>query len=187
MHLEGFITYLKKQRRSQSTIENCIKCTLEFETYLQEYRDMKDFESAIPGDLDAFILRIKEEGRSPNSCLWGIGRYYEFVGNNEMRKFASEWRQRLIAEGRGKRKGLHLREIEGVDPNQIQKLANVGIEDVMALLEAGRTKWDREKLASTSGISLKDMLMLVKLADLTRIVDIKGVRVSYCTKPGLIP
>jgi len=185
MNREGFITYLKKQRRSQSTIENCVTFTSEFETYLQNYREVMSIENSSPEDLNAFMHWIQEEGRSANSYLWAVGRYYEYIGNKEMRKSALERRQRLITEGRGKRKKLHLREVKGIEPSQIQKLADVGIDDVTTLLESGKTKQDRERLASVSGIPLKDVLMLVKMADLTRIVDIKGIRVRLLFEAGI--
>lgn len=144
-----------------------------------------DLDQAIPEDLEIFMEWLEGEGKSPNSYLWGIGRYYEFAGNQEMQNFASGWRQGLIDKGRGKKKALNLRRIKGVNLRHVDKLAQIGVTDTRSLLEVGKTKIEREKLALESGVPEEDVLDLVKLADLTRIVDIKAVRVRLLYDAGI--
>jgi Domain of unknown function (DUF4332) len=90
-----------------------------------------------------------------------------------------------IAKGRGKRRSLRLKDIPGVAAEQIEDLAVIGIADVEGVLEAGRTKEEREELSRRSGVPLDEILELVKLADLTRIVDIKGVRMRLLYEAGV--
>ena len=72
-----------------------------------------------------------------------------------------------------------------VAPENVKKLAAVGIADVEGILEAGRTKEEREELSRKSGVLLDEIVELVKLADLTRIVDIKGTRVRLLYEAGV--
>jgi len=185
MDKDGFTAYMKRQRRSQGTIENCLQFTSEYHLYLVEKRGVMDLDKAVPEDLQNFIDWCEGKGKSPNSYLWGIGRYYEFSGNQEMQSYASRWRQGLIDKGRGKKKALNLRRIKGVNLRHIDKLAQIGVMDTGKLLESGKTKAERENLALESGVPEEDVFELVKLADLTRIVDIKAVRVRLLYDAGI--
>lgn len=78
-----------------------------------------------------------------------------------------------------------MKDIRGVAAEHIGKLAAIGIADVEGVLEAGRTKEEREQLSRRSGVPLDQVLELVKLADLTRIVDIKGLRVRLLYEAGV--
>ena len=66
--------------------------------------------------------------------------------------------------------------IEGIGPVYGQKLAEVGIATVEALLEKGATPKGRDTLAEETGISHKLILEWVNHADLFRI---KGVGEEY--------
>ena len=185
MNEEEFRTFLRKQGRSQGTVEQCVRLTGEFEAYLGEHRVGKGLEDAHPEDLDAFVSWKKRQRQSVNSYLWAIHRYYEYTSNEPMRRLATDMRQQEIAKGRGRRRSLRLKEIQGVAAEQIEKLAAIGIADVEGVLEAGRTKEEREELSRRSGVPLDEILELVKLADLARIVDIKGVRVRLLYEAGV--
>jgi len=184
MNEEGFRAFLKKQRRSQGATEQCIRLSGEFEAYLREHRDGKGLDEASSEDLEAFVSWKKEQRKSVNSYLWAIHRYYEYTSNEPMCRLASDMRQQEIAKGRGRRKSLRLKDIQGVVAEHIEKLAAIGIRDVKGLLEVGRTREGREELSRRSGVPLDYVLELVKLADLTRIVDIKGVRVRLLYEAG---
>ncbi len=185
MNEEEFRTFLKEQRRSQGTIEQCVRLTGEFGAYLGEHRVGIGLDDAHPEDLEAFVSWKKKQRKSVNSYLWAIHRYYEYTSNEPMRRLATDMRQQEIAKGRGKRRSLRLKDIPGVAAEQIEKLAAIGIADVEGVLEAGRTKEEREELSRRSGVPLDEILELVKLADLTRIVDIKGVRVRLLYEAGV--
>jgi len=185
MNEEGFRVFLKKQRRSQGTIEQCVRLTGEFKAYLGEHRVGRGLDEAHPEDLEAFVLWKKKQRKSVNSYLWAIHRYYEYTSNEPMRRLANDMRQQEIATGRGRRRSLKLKDIQGVAAEHIEKLAAIGIVDVEGVLEAGRTKEEREELSRRSGVPLDEVMELVKLADLTRIVDIKGVRVRLLYEAGV--
>ena len=177
MREEEFRAFLKKQRRSPGAIQQCVLFAGEFEAYLHKHRDGKGLDEAGAEDLESFVSWKKQQRKSVNSYLWAIHRYYEYTSNEPMRRLATGMRQQEIAKGRRGRKSLRLRDIQGVASEHIEKLAAIGIGDVEGVLEAGRTKEGREELSRRSGVPLDEVLELVKLADLTRIVDIKGMRV----------
>lgn len=67
-------------------------------------------------------------------------------------------------------------DIEGIGPAYGEKLAKIGIKTVEKLLEEGKTKKGREKLAADAGIDEGKILDWVNMADLFRI---KGVSSQY--------
>lgn len=177
MNKDGFQSFLKKQRRSEGTIFQCLRLSEAFEAYLIEYRHGVEIDMAQPEDLNAFVSWMNDQRKSVNSHLWAIHRYYDFTSNTEMRQLANKLRQDEITRKRGGQKSLKLEDIHSISAEQTEKLAGIGISDVKGLLEKGRTQDDREDLAKRSSIPNEEILKLVKLADLTRLVDIKGQRV----------
>jgi len=69
-----------------------------------------------------------------------------------------------------------LASIEGIGAVYQEKLNQIGIRSIEALLEAGKTPKGRAELAEKSGISGKLILEWVNLADLFRI---KGIGEEY--------
>ena len=72
--------------------------------------------------------------------------------------------------------GTPIEKIEGIAEVYAQKLAEVGITTVEALLEKGATRQGRRDLAQRTGISEKLILEWVNRADLFRI---KGIGEEY--------
>lgn len=68
-----------------------------------------------------------------------------------------------------KPKVVPLREMLGVDEEYVDKLESVGITHSKHLFNHGRTKVEREKLATATEVPIEDLLELVKLSDLARI------------------
>ena len=93
-----------------------------------------------------------------------------------MYKVTLDLRRHEIEEHRDKSKPLNLKKIQGVAPKHVARLKSLGIINVNQIIEAGRTKKQRQELSKKTGIPLKSILDLVKLADITRISDIKGVK-----------
>ncbi|MHA2178009.1 MAG: DUF4332 domain-containing protein [Candidatus Thorarchaeota archaeon] len=185
MDEEEFRKFLKKQRRSDGTIQTCIAFTLKFEQYLEKHRKKKTIEIAQIADLEAFIEWGKKEIGSMNSYLWALGRYFEYSEQVGLRKRANQMRQAEIAKKRGKGKKLLLRKIRGVQEEDVKKLESEGVSDTKAMLTSGRTHELRVNLSKRIGVSLKKIVEFVKLADLTRIVDIKGTRVRLLYGTGV--
>lgn len=67
-------------------------------------------------------------------------------------------------------------DIEGIGPANAKKLAGAGIRSVETLLQQGKTKKARKELAATTGLSEKEILSWVNMADLFRI---RGVGEEY--------
>ncbi|MFP4457407.1 MAG: DUF4332 domain-containing protein [Clostridia bacterium] len=64
--------------------------------------------------------------------------------------------------------------IEGIGETYQDKLNEIGINSIEALLEKGKTKRNREELAKDSGISEKLILKWINHADLMRIKGVGG-------------
>jgi len=182
---EGFRVFLKEHGRSPVAVERCMQLVREFEAYLQQHLDTKLLDEAAREDLASFVSWMKEKQKPVNAHLWAIHRYYEYSANEPMRRLAAQMRQQEISHGRAGRKPLRLKDIQGVDLEHIEKLSRIGIDNVMELLEAGRTGEGRAGLSRRSGVPADDISGMVKLADLTRIVDIKGVRVRLLYEAGV--
>jgi hypothetical protein len=147
-----------------------------FEDYLQEHKGIKGIDEATPNDIRDFASWGKKELKSTNSYLWGIHRYYEFTSNKEMYRITLNLRRQKIEEHRSKRKPLNLKKIQGATPKHIASLKAIGITNVNQIIAAGRTKKQRQELSKKTGIPPKNILDLVKFADITRISDIKGIK-----------
>ena len=65
-----------------------------------------------------------------------------------------------------------IKEIEGIGPTYAEKLANMGIHTVHALLAKGCTKSGRMEMAEKTGISETLILEWINMADLFRIEGI---------------
>ncbi len=96
MNQEGFRAFLKKQRRSQGTIEQCVRLTREFEAYLGEHQVGRGLDEAYPEDLKAFVSWKKKQRKSVNSHLWALHRYYEYTSNEPMHRLAIDIRQQRL-------------------------------------------------------------------------------------------
>jgi Phage integrase, N-terminal SAM-like domain len=99
MNEEEFHIFLKEQRRSQGTIEQCVRLTGEFGVYLGENRAGTGLDDAHPEDLKAFVSWKKKQRESVNSYLWAIHRYYEYTANEPMRRLATDMRQKGLPKG----------------------------------------------------------------------------------------
>ena len=64
--------------------------------------------------------------------------------------------------------------IEGIGEKLAEKIKRAGVGSVEKLLDAGRTKAGRKKLAAASGLDEKRLLRFVNHADLMRIKGVGG-------------
>jgi hypothetical protein len=179
MDENGFTDFMKKNRRSENTIKRCVEFIKAFESYLTNFKGGKALEEASRENLKDFALWLETESKSANKYLWGIGYYYEYISNPEIRRAVGELRGKKI-----KRRPLALDKLRGVKPEHIERLSAVGIEDVHAMLQAGRTKSKREALSKKSGLPLDVILEFVKLSDLARIPGLKNIRARLYYEAG---
>jgi len=180
----GFRKFMKKQRRSQGTMDSCVNFTQVFEEYLNAHFDQTDLNEAQPEQLDAFLAWGRGKFSSMNSHIWAISRYYEYTGNDIMRRYANQIRSQKIENRRSKRPSLLLKEIEGIKSEHIGALERIGISNITQLINAGKTHNSRLALSGETGIPFDVIEELVRLADLCRISDIKGMRVRLLFDTG---
>ncbi len=180
----GFREYLLKKRRSSSAVEQCVRFSLAFEEYLNQQQPRRTLDDADLQNLQEFLKSDNWRGASINSVLWGVGRYYEFTGNQQMRRAITSLRAERIRQKRSSQKSLRLNAIQGVNPGWLECLSAEGIRDVSALLSRCREPGSLAELAARTGIPPDDLHRLAGLASLTQIVDIKGVRVILLYESG---
>lgn len=176
----GFIEFMKKNRRSENTIKRCVGFIKAFEGYLKDYTGGVTLEGASRENLEDFALWAEVEYKSANKYLWGIGYYYEYISNQDMRRAAGELRGKEI-----KRQPLALMKFRGVNQEHVEMLLAIGIKDVSEMLQAGRTLRDREILSEKSGVPLDVIIELVKLSDLARIPGLKNIRARLYYEAGV--
>ena len=180
MDEKGFTDFMKRNKRSENTIKNCVRYITTFETYLKDFTGGVTIEEASREDLEDFAVWVEQELGSVNKFLWGIGYYYEYISNPELRKAAGELRGKKI-----KRQPLALKKFHGVKAEHVEKLLALGIKDVSEMLQAGRTKTEREALSKKSGLPLDVILELVKLSDLARVPGLKNIRARLYYEAGV--
>ena len=73
-----------------------------------------------------------------------------------------------------KPKVVYLREISGLNPNNVEKLEAVGITHSKHFVERGNTPKKREELSELTGISMSALLEMAKLSDLARVRGLGG-------------
>ncbi len=184
MNEKDFRNFMKKQHRSQGTMDSCVDFTRVFEEYLNVYCNNIPVNEAQPEHLDTFLDWGKKEIGSMNSYLWAISRYYEFASNDKMHRYANKLRGQAIAKKRPKYPNLLLKEIQGVETEYIEALETVGISNIKQLLKAGASPESRSALSEKTKIHLSEITELVQISDLCRISDIKGVRVRLLFDTG---
>jgi hypothetical protein len=179
MDEKGFRRFLKKSGKKEHVVEGLVSQVQPFETYLvgkhqsgleaTERQDLQDYVKTLaPGE-------VKKQMRS-------LALYYEFAGNHALAKLASDIREQKISQTR---QAFKLREFRGVSPEEIAKLAAIGIVTVEHMLTAGKTPEARQKLAEQTSIPLQTILELVKLSDLSRLGAVKSVRARLYYDAGL--
>ncbi|HEY44063.1 MAG TPA: DUF4332 domain-containing protein [Anaerolineae bacterium] len=180
MDEKGFIEFMKKNRRSDNTIKSCLEFIRDFERYLAKNKEERTLEEASPEDLEDFTFWGQEKLKSINKHLWGIRFYYEYISNPVMRGVAGELRKKKI-----RKQPLALKKLVGVKPEHVEKLLAIGIKDVHEMIQAGRTKRERETLSKKSGVPLDGIMELVRLSDLARIPGVKSIRARLYYEAGV--
>ncbi len=76
-------------------------------------------------------------------------------------------------------------DIEGIGPALAKSLTEAGVKTVEALLEAGKTKAGRTKLAAAADIDEKKILEWVNMADLFRIKGVSSQNAELLVAAGV--
>lgn len=177
---EEFRKFLKRGGRSDNAIIQVEKFVREFEDYLQTHRDTS-LRTVTEEDLQAFVDWVECEPKtSAKKPLWGLIYYFEYAKKEELQQLA-----RFLRRERIKRKPFLLKDFRGIDPQDAEELASIGIRNTNQMLQAGKTESDRKILADKSGLPYDTILELVKLSDLARIPGIKGIRARLYLDAGI--
>ena len=109
-------------------------------------------------DLDDFVDWIESEPKaSAKTHLWTIRCYFDFTNNDDLHYLAG-----ILREERIQRTAFLLKDFRGVDPDDIEKLAAVGIKSADQMLKKGRTPQNRKELSEKTGVSQETILEFVK-------------------------
>jgi len=140
--------FLKKGGLSKSAIKRSVRFVKDFEDYLELNRGSKALQDANMQDLDDFVDRIESEPKaSAKTHLWALRYYFDFTNNDDLHYLAGALREERI-----QRTAFLLKDFRGVDPDNIEKLAAVGIKSADQMLKKGRTPQNRKELSEKTGV-----------------------------------
>ena len=181
MDKEGFCVYLKKGGRSPNAINRCLKFVSDFEDYLHEFKNGKQLADVIDHDLMDFVSLLDQESKTKaKGYLWAIRYYYDYISNDEIRDLAIRLRTQRI-----ERSPFALKNFRGVNQDNVNDLAGIGIKNVNQMLKFAATNEERKRLSRQTGVPESAILELVKLSDLARIPGVKGIRARLYYDAGI--
>lgn len=177
MDREKLSVYLKKKGHSKAAIERTIWAVDEFEKFLA--LDGRSLESGIESsDLQGFLKVSKKQ---PKNLLYGLTGFFDYIGREDLKQVAGVMRSEMLDKDR---KPLLLRELVGVDPGLLGKLAEKGIRNANQLLAVSHDHASREELANSLGVGYQELLDMVKMADLSRLFSVKTTRTRLYLDSG---
>jgi hypothetical protein len=171
--LKGF---MRREHQSEIALKRCISAVQQWEEYLQ--RNQTSQTKATRRELRAFADFLGD-GQRIKPIMHGLLHYFKFLGDAAMSQEAGRIRSRYL-----KRNVLRLKEFVGVPQDDVVKLRERGIINADNILEAGATESQRRELAKATGISYGSILSLAKMADLSRIFGVKGIRARLYVDSG---
>jgi hypothetical protein len=160
---------------------------------LERFRSDLESTEMLPGRT---ILQEDIPGRFAALEAMGIGNLKDLVAalstKKKLRRFSEASGlpvEYLVILGRQARsyvpKLVYFRDIPGVDPEQVRRLSEVGIQHSKHLFDRGATLEDRAALAEETGIPAGDLLELVSLSDLARVGGMGPVFVRLFYESGV--
>lgn len=172
-----FAAFMRKNKKSERTVKRYVGYLKIFEDYL--LKQGRSLEQATPEDLKDFVNWGKHESIKIPQHMWAIRTYYEYKPNELMFNVTRELIGILYMEN------YKLKDFRGVRTEFVEKLASKGIKTAKQMLDAGKTKTEREMLAREIEVPVEYILELVKLSNLARIPGVKQVRARLYYEAGL--
>ncbi|MCK5303111.1 MAG: DUF4332 domain-containing protein, partial [Candidatus Thorarchaeota archaeon] len=170
MDEDQFRSYLKKNKKSKSAIENIVEIVGEYEGYL--LGEGIELSAAQIEDLEGFVLWIENALKEKaNRRLWAVTIYYEYRNDEKLAKHAGSLRGKRI-----KTRPFKIGKFRGVNQHYIKQFEAAGIENVEQMIQRGSTPEKRVQLAKETGVPIESVLELVKLSNLTRLDGVKAIR-----------
>jgi hypothetical protein len=169
MNEEEFLKFLRKKGKKIEVAERNYKVIVRFASYLHRERNT-DLAKVTKEDVKAYVEFLEQKKESAKGSLYALMNYFAFIGNNELLQIA-----RTLREERTKktRRVFPIKEFLKVNQDHVKKLVTIGIRNVEQMLEAGKTKKQREELSKQLDIPEESILELVKLSDITRLGYVK--------------
>lgn len=172
-----FRRFMKRNQKKDNIIKGSLQSIHVFEEFLKE--SGRDSGTPSKHDLDAFASTIGDVSRIKN-LMHALRYYYEFMQNKPMADKSTEIRARFL-----QKKAFKLKDLVGVKPIAVSRLAQYGIRDANQMVKAGQTESDRRRLQEETGLPLETILELVKMSDLTRIFGLKAIRARLYHDSGV--
>ena len=177
MNETGFVAFMRKNKKSERTVRRYVDYMKIFEDYL--LKQGRSLEQATPEDLEGFVDWGKHESIKIPQHMWAIRTYYEYKPNELMFDVTRELIGMLYMEN------YKLKDFRGIRTEFVEKLASKGVKTAKQMLDAGKTKTEREILARETGVPVEHILELVKLSNLARIPGVKQIRARLYYEAGL--
>ena len=173
----GCKSFLKQKGKKQQVIDALVSSVNYYREFLLKICG-KTIEHSTGDDLLKFSQIHENDRGLLKKRLRGIALYYSFISRGELAILASDLREEEISKTR---RVFRLEDFRGVDPEDIEKLAIIGIHDAGQMIDAAKTPELRENLTRKTGIEMERILEYVKLSDLSRMPGMKGIRARlYC-------
>ncbi|MGD8544785.1 MAG: DUF4332 domain-containing protein [Candidatus Bathyarchaeota archaeon] len=173
----GFVEFMRKSKKSERAVKRYVNYMKTFEEYLTKHG--KNLEVVTPDDLRDFVDWGRRRSLKVPQYLWAIRTYYEYIPDESLFNTTRELIGILYMET------YRLKDFRRVRTKIVEKLALKGIKAAKQMLDAGKSKNEREKLAEETGIQVEHILELVKLSNLARIPGVKQVRARLYYDAGL--
>ena len=178
---EGFRDHLKKQGKKGHVIRGLVDSARLFENYLEKRN--KAIHHTTKEDLLDYAASCESEKKgSARIKIRGVALYFGYIGDSKMAATANGIREAGISKDRPLFK---LKDFLWVNQAHVSKLKIVGITDISQMIESGKARDARKKLAESTGIATEDILELVKLSNLARLTGVKSIRARLYHDAGL--
>lgn len=158
----GFSSYMEGKGNPPNKIKSYTNRVKRFENYLIEHELGKSINDVTIEDLKKYVEWCEANDTNPYQKLWGIRKYYEFLGMGSICYLCNQVMQMIQL------KKFKLKDFMTANQEDAKKLAKIGIKTASQILDAGRTEEEREELAKKSEVPVDEVLKFVKLANLAR-------------------
>lgn len=158
----GFTSYMKERKNSPDQIQCYTNRMRRFERYFVEHALGKSINDMTIEDLKKYVEWCEANDTNPYQELWGIRKYYEFLGMDSICYSCNQVMQMIQL------KKFKLKDFMTANQEDAKKLVKIGIKTASQILDAGKTEEEREELAEKSEVPVDEILKFVKLANLAR-------------------
>jgi hypothetical protein len=177
MNEDAFRRFMKRDGRSESTIQESLTSLHSFAEYMN--KTGHSIHAATEKDLEEFASKIADE-RVIRNMMHSLRYCFQFMENQGLTRKSIEIRGRYL-----KRTPFKLKDFVGIPTEVISKLKGAGLHNIYQLLGAGSTDMLRRDLSQQLDIPLHVIVELVKMCDLARIFGLKAIRARLYHDSGV--